>query len=470
MRPRAVLEVRSRRSTGPEERRVRASMVPRLARAHPGALVPVEDPVQLIGLGHAGCWTTIVSRVAIVGLLAIGPFCGLAWGAKLTDDQVRELITEQRKLRPDINEMKGSGVVSNAASFNRYYDIELQLFTAEQYANQLPKMRKQLKLDLNGMGNAGNPQAHGQLNALLLQRGLQIAQSADESPVARMNAMLIVADLNSKEYARGGGGAATPLPAALPVMLKEFSDPAQIDAVKVACLQGLLRHAEAGISDRGQWNEVQSEMLKTAVQKSPPKNRSEGGQDWIRRRAMDVLAALGLPNDANQADAQAQAIAAIVGDDSERLTVRCQAADTLGMLKLNLAKKLDLAQLANAAGLLAVDASKKIDGRRALRHYTAAIDACFSGPAPPPPRPGVDPPPPPVTGILKAASGTPNEAFIQQTYAEIKKLIDLGTDMVIPDDPVADDLAISEEAVTRGENLASWLEENPPPGEAVAAR
>jgi hypothetical protein len=466
MMPRAVLEVRSRRSTGPEERRVRASMVPRLARAHPGALVPVEDPVQLIGLGHAGCWTTIVRRAAIVGLLAIGPFCGLAWGAKLTDDQVRELITEQRKLRPDINEMKGSGVVSNAASFNRYYDIELQLFTAEQYANQLPKMRKQLKLDLNGMGNAGNPQAHGQLNALLLQRGLQIAQSADESPVARMNAMLIVADLNSKEYARGGGGAATPLPAALPVMLKEFSDPAQIDAVKVACLQGLLRHAEAGISDRGQWNEVQSEMLKTARQAAPPKNRSEDGHSWIRRRALDVLAAMGLPNDSNQANAEVQAIAGIVGESNERLTLRCQAAETLGALRLNQADKLDLAKLAHDTGWLAVSASKKVDGRRALRYYMSAVDACFSGPAPPPPRPGAETPPPPVTGILKAVSGEPNEAYINEVHAEIKRLIDLGTD------PAQDDAGIAKRAVELSEELATWLENNPPPGAeaGVAAR
>jgi hypothetical protein len=71
-----------------------------------------------------------------------------------------------------------------------------------------------------------------------------------------------------------------------------------------------------------------------------------------------------------------------------------------------------------------------------------------------------------VTGILKAVSGEPNEAYINEVHAEIKRLIDLGTD------PAQDDAGIAKRAVELSEELATWLENNPPPGAeaGVAAR
>src|SRR5262249_35917873 len=144
-------------------------------------------------------------------------------------------------------------------------------------------------------------------------------------PVVRANAMLMIGDLNESDPN------GPPWKKALPSLLKAVSDPKMIDAVRIEALRGLVRHARSGVDaePRGQ---VIRAMVAIIVKHTAPAGRSQDGHDWICRRAIDVLAALG---DAGANNAVPQALVAAVNDGAASISVRCAAAEALGKVKFN---------------------------------------------------------------------------------------------------------------------------------------
>ena len=187
--------------------------------------------------------------------------------------------------------------------------------------------------------------AHEEFNKLTLDFMDRVAND-NYHPVVRVNAMLMIADLNETDP----NGA--PWKNALPSLLKAASDPKMIDAVRDEALRGLVRHAKSGISPelRGQ---ITSAMLAIIDKHIPPAGRTQEGHDWICRRAIDVLTALG---DAGPNGAVPQSLIAIVNDQAASISIRCAAAEALGMLKITPPKEVDVMALAKSLGRLAVAA------------------------------------------------------------------------------------------------------------------
>src|SRR5262249_34774588 len=133
--------------------------------------------------------------------------------------------------------------------------------------------------------NAAAAPAHEEFNRVTLEF-MDRAANDNYHPVVRVNAMLMIADLNETDP----NGA--PWKKALPALLKAAKDPNMIDAVRIEALRGLVRHAKGGISPdiRGQ---VTSAMLAILDKHTPPSGRSQDAHDWICWRAIDVLVALG---------------------------------------------------------------------------------------------------------------------------------------------------------------------------------
>jgi hypothetical protein len=106
----------------------------------------------------------------------------------------------------------------------------------------------------------------------------------------------------------------------------------------VAALVGILRHVEI---DRQHPEETRRlsrpDMAKLIVTPlldlinttTPPPNRTEDGHEWMRRRAIDILGALGTPGDNGQI---VSALDGVLTDGSAPLVVRCAAAEALGKL------------------------------------------------------------------------------------------------------------------------------------------
>ena len=188
-------------------------------------------------------------------------------------------------------------------------------------------------------------------------------------PAARVNAMLIISELNLEEVGQGS----TPTPPkpyleAFPVMVDVLADAQQTDAVKVAAMLGIVRHLqwdsrqrmpqnEAGkkleAADRDRANNLALAMLN---QKQPPAGRTVDGHAWMQRRAIDILTALGTIGTNVNAT---QAIDAMVADESALLSLRCSAAEALGQLNLPPETRLDPIVTAKRLGELAVYICKR---------------------------------------------------------------------------------------------------------------
>jgi len=199
----------------------------------------------------------------------------------------------------------------------------------------------------NYAAKATNAAAHDALNNVTLEF-MDAVTNDNYHPVVRANAMLMIGDLNESDPN------GPPWKKALPSLLKAVSDPKMIDAVRIEALRGLVRHARSGVDaePRGQ---VIRAMVAIIGQHTAPAGRSQDGHDWICRRAIDVLAALG---DAGANNAVPQALVAAVNDGAASISVRCAAAEALGKVKFNPPKDFDSMAVAKGLGKLAIDSVK----------------------------------------------------------------------------------------------------------------
>jgi len=154
----------------------------------------------------------------------------------------------------------------------------------------------------------------------------QAAADNTYHPAVRVNAMLMIGELPT---ARGASGPAGSLPAALPVLLAALNDPNQIDAVKVAALVGLGRHAGSPTLDAQIRDGQLIPALLALVDAPVPQGRSPAGHAWMRMLAIDALGASGQsgPN-----GAIATTLANVARSKANPMMVRRAAARALGGL------------------------------------------------------------------------------------------------------------------------------------------
>ena len=230
------------------------------------------------------------------------------------------------------------------AYYRRYF---LPRWTHPANINSLPLLRRELRNNLLS-GRTGPP--HARLNAIVLDYMGKMA-SANVHPAARVNAMLLIGELNEVEPVRAGD-APTALSTALPILLRTLADDQQIDPVKVAALVGILRHAQFGQRTPEATLAIQREMLQLAGAPGAPA-RSAEGHAWMRAQAAK---ALGLLRSAGENGAVPRLLASLVADEQLDMLVRCHAAAALGQINYTGSAGMNAAQLVGTLGQLAADA------------------------------------------------------------------------------------------------------------------
>ena len=190
-----------------------------------------------------------------------------------------------------------------------------------------------------------NQAAHDELNRITLDK-MQAIASDNYHPTVRLNSMLLIGDLTETADA-----SSPPWKNALPALLKAAAANDTIDAVRVAALRGLLRHSQAGIDPSVRPQVIQG-MLALVQQHTPPAGRSKEGHDWICRRAIDVLAAIG---DAGNNGAVIKPLLATIDDQATSPAIRCAAAAALAKIKYAPPKEFDATAITKSLGKLAVD-------------------------------------------------------------------------------------------------------------------
>ncbi len=194
---------------------------------------------------------------------------------------------------------------------------------------------------------------------ILSSTTLTIARSSSYHPMARFNALLIAGDLNKVESVNGKPP--VPLKSVFDRMIVYLS-PKAPDEVRMACLIGLMRHAELGThpdspsplspADR---TKLAGAVLKIFQQTTPTKKNTEDVNNWMRRRAADVL---GRAGDAGPNGVVAKALYNAMLSEEESTGLRCACAEALGRMDLSKAS-ISAKKLGAALGQLAANCSQE---------------------------------------------------------------------------------------------------------------
>jgi hypothetical protein len=422
------------------------------------------SPVML----HRFCRTLVRSPWCLLGLSAVVALAALPVAAQEEPDAdataYNDLVKAQRALTTDWRNAIESGQIENKKSIDDYLDVTFQLWVHPLHEREIQKTRSQrLKPDLNKAGNAPAPEVHAYLLDEVLRRVAPLVADEQQTPAVRLNSILLIGDLNSKELPPGGTGDAIPLEAALPILIDAFTA-TDHDAVRVGAQIGLLRHAASpgGIKDKAQAASISSAMIQLLSANQPPDGRSAEAHAWMRRRAAETLGALGAPGSEAQPRQVIDALANVVNDATAPIALRTDAAEALGRLKLEGVPDVDYTGLAASLGNLAVFVTEEELTRRELRNFMNQIETPLNGPHVQA-RSAAEAAAAAPGGFRKLAAGTDHAAFVEGMWTPFNALVSLLLD------PDQEDDAVTDEIVDLGETLATWLEENAPAGEPVAA-
>jgi hypothetical protein len=171
--------------------------------------------------------------------------------------------------------------------FMQWYVLSL---TLKENLDNLPNLRKQLKTQLISAGKAPSPDLHTQLNDLTLKVCSGVALDARYPRAVRFNCMLMIGELDEREYNAGTGDKPAPLPAATSALIATVGDAKQWLALRVAAVIGLKRNLK-DLKDgfpqalQGQASEALIGVLQTPVDEG----RTLEGQVWLCTNAADVL-------------------------------------------------------------------------------------------------------------------------------------------------------------------------------------
>jgi hypothetical protein len=291
---------------------------------------------------------------------------------------------KDRTLRSDVLKTFRAGDISGDGQFGDeekkrlqtyYWGLSLPRWTLPEFRTelagnpeQLEETTRGLRVELqNELRNCNSKPAFEFVTGLLLKSMENLVRqfpAGDRNfhPATRVNAMLMIGELGAKPP-ESFGEVPPPLPAALPILLNHLRDPEQIDAVKVAALVGINRHAELGGIQTPQARQAVVTTLVALLNSPQPPDRSSDGHAWLRSQAAEILGKLGIA-----AAGVPEGLTAMVADTGLPVSIRCVGAEALG--KLNLAGATNLAP-ARMVGALARLADAAIARELAKKDYSA---------------------------------------------------------------------------------------------------
>jgi hypothetical protein len=211
------------------------------------------------------------------------------------------------------------GAFANAQqeqTFGDYYRQYLfPLITREDNRQSPTDVIAKLRVDLRSCETRDQQQVFTTLTDLTLAYMTNIAKDSQYHPVARVNAMLTIGEVNS--------------PKAVDVLLAAVFDRNQIDAVRVAALSGLIHLAGQSAMTSPQVAGPVIVRMAAFIGRPVQKSARAEGIAWMHGQAADVLAALKSPGSQNEVP---PALLSMLSEKTLPIPLRSKAARALGML------------------------------------------------------------------------------------------------------------------------------------------
>ena len=308
-----------------------------------------NQELEVVGLQATAlfCVTTGLLLAALSNqVMADGPKYS---SAPLRDRELIEnkLLRNKLKLTKDSVARGQADFASNREALDRYYSK--YLFPLMTQTKAIPRVtsdplgdldvhRRTLLMDLKTTKSAD-------FHAYLLKRVYDamkfVVEKQSYHPAVRYNAMLILGELNQKEEIRLGlnRSAPDPLRKILGFLRDQFLKENQLDSLRVAALVGILRHVELDRlrepSNQPLSPAIKLQLVKMLVplleKQTAPPNRSVEGHVWMRRRCVEILAALRLTD---KSGTVSSAIAGVLDEDGAPADLRRTAAEAIGQIEL----------------------------------------------------------------------------------------------------------------------------------------
>lgn len=318
----------------------------------------------------------------------------------------------------------------------------LATFTQPEQFGTIAETRMHIKFKILAANNV-SPAVHD----YIAQKVLDVCtpmMGVEYHPVARVEAALMIGDLNLTEPISVGNVPPVPLEKALVALLDVIESKDAAPAVVAAALVGVDRFARfaAHMTAKKALDPKVLERTTSALYKLAATD-ADLISPWIRRRAVRALGHLGQLGDKERVP---QLLITILSNPKERTLLRCEAARAFGFLNLQEAKLTNIATAAYQMGVLAVACGKETRGTRAtwgedqldaLRQMYAYIYVGLHGPVDQRINPSIDGPPPEGTGLYLAAQkakADPKGVAVEAIVPKLDGLYDLAMSKEPPDD------------------------------------
>ncbi|MCA9206868.1 MAG: hypothetical protein KDA55_00860 [Planctomycetales bacterium] len=324
-----------------------------------------------------------LALLAVAALLASRPMTLWAQAAKGYDEipidgifpDEKEVAKVERQIKPQVLlDTSDSRLNENKAAMDKYFGYFFGQMTHLDRLVELPNDRAKLYKDFATVKN-------GNVRNYMLTQSLNKANTlanGNYHPGVRYNAMLIIGDLDQVGADLIKQEPPVPYGAALGLLVRAYNDPQQIEAVRVAALLGIQRHAMLASQT---WQPAQRDyiirMMSTLLtQTAEAVNRDPAGHAWMQRRAIETLAAINAEGPKGEV---LNLIAAKALDDKAPMSLRLTAAENLGRFPLK-AVKLDATQVTSKlAGLAVTACQNELDRVAAMLKQAKADEEELSG-------------------------------------------------------------------------------------------
>jgi hypothetical protein len=245
----------------------------------------------------------------------------LAGGAFGQDDDARSRFSAWSKVETATETRSYKEAMRSGAAFDakpREFLEQIALPQLELEANRptIERVRKRLREFL--LADIANEKAAEEAGKTFLAFMESLAGKDDADPVVRVNAMLLIGELQSADR--------KPSPAAATVLVTSLSKAALPAAVRIAACVGLARHVEAtkGLPEEQKRMADLATPAILSILKQAATPETEVENTWLASRCVSMLPLLG-----PMSPTTAVEVVRIIGDDSRAINLRVRAAAAL---------------------------------------------------------------------------------------------------------------------------------------------
>ncbi len=175
------------------------------------------------------------------------------------------------------------------------------------------------------------PDLHDQANKMFLKNLPPLIGGAQYSMEARYNAMLLLGMLDKTEPDSANQRPAVPLDTAVDPLILAADTATLPEILRVGALMGLARHCDLQMASANR-PKIAGEALKLLAAKAPPQGFSTNGFHWARKQALQMVTGLAKSGTDVSSAPMVQAITALIGDDTQPLFLRRDAALAIGFI------------------------------------------------------------------------------------------------------------------------------------------